>query len=83
MSQRQYDDDVDRIAARVVERGGLGNSLSIVLTLLVGPAFIFPALAATQSVASGLPAPVGVVFTAAVIAVPLLAFVLVSSRRAR
>jgi len=74
---------MDWITARVVGRAGLGNSLSIVLTLLVGPAFIFPALAATQSIANGLPVPVGVVLTAAVIAVPFLVFVLVSSRRAR
>jgi hypothetical protein len=82
MSQR-LNDDGDQVAARVVGRGGLGHSVAIVTTLFIGPAFIFPALAAIQSVAAGLPVPVGAVFTAAVIAVPFLAFVLVSSRRAR
>jgi hypothetical protein len=81
VSQKLSDDDVDQVASRVVPRGGLASALVIVATLYFGPAIIFPVLSTTQSLTKDLPTPVAVAITAAVIAVPLVAYVLVWGRR--
>jgi hypothetical protein len=74
------DEDVDRIASRVVGKG-LMTAIVIVATLLVAPVLVFPVLAAMQTFTRGMAAPIAVAITAAVIAVPVIAYILVWGRR--
>ena len=81
MSQRLSDEDVERIASRVAAKGGLGYALVTVATLLIAPMFVFPFLSATRVITTGMPAPIAVAVTAALIAVPVVAFILLWGRR--
>jgi hypothetical protein len=82
VSQRLSDEDVDRIASRVVSRG-LVYAVVIVGTLLFLPALLFPILATIARLTSGLPAPLAVAITAAVIAMPLIAVIWFRGRTRR
>jgi hypothetical protein len=81
VSQRLSDEDVEGIASRVMAKGGLGYAVVTVATLLIAPMFIFPVLSATRFITTGSPAPLAVAVTAAVIAVPMVAFILLWGRR--
>ncbi len=70
MNARLPDEDVERIARRVVGKL-IAYGLVIVIALWLAPIFLFGAVSAAANATRGLPAPVAVAITAGVIAVPI------------
>lgn len=82
MGQQLTDKDVDRIARRVVEKLIL-YALVILAAVWLVPVLLIGTVNALGHFTSGLPFAVAVAITASVIAVPLVALILVWSRRTR
>lgn len=82
MSQPLNDKDVDRIASRVVQKLVL-YGLVIFAALFAVPAVFVALQYFIANVTRGLPSAVSVAITASVIALPLIALILVWSRRTR
>jgi NADH:ubiquinone oxidoreductase subunit 3 (subunit A) len=76
------DDDVERIARRVVEKL-VFYALVIVTAVFAVPMLFFPLLTTTANFTRGMPYVVAVAITASVIAIPLVALIWVWGRRAR
>ena len=81
MGQRLDDRDVDRIARRVVEKLVV-YAVVIFAALFVAPIAFIALVTAIGYFTSGLPFPVAVAITAAVIATPLVALIWLWGRRA-
>jgi hypothetical protein len=78
------DEDVDRLASRVVVRLGslaLKIGIAAVVAVWVLPLFLFELLAALSAVTRGLPYPLAVAIVATMLALPVIALILLTSRR--
>jgi len=84
VSNRLNDEDVDRIAGRVVGKL-ITYGLVLVVALWLAPILVFGLLAASAQASRGLPWPLPIAITASVIAVPvaLLIWIWGRSRRER
>ena len=75
-------DDLERIATRVVEKLVL-YALVVLVAVFLAPLLFFQLLTATAGATRGLPFPAAVAITASVIATPLVALIWVWGRRTR
>jgi hypothetical protein len=78
VTQRLNDEEVDRIAARVVAK-----LVSYAAVLLAAIFLAPPLVVATATLTNGMPFPVAVAIMASIIAAPLVALIWISGRRTR
>ena len=78
------DADVDRIASRVAARLAslaLKIAIAVAVAVWVLPYFLFQLLVVLSTMTRGLPQPVAVAIVATVLALPVIALIVLTSRR--